>query len=106
MTQDEARELRAYFETKFGAIDKRFDAVDGRLDGIDGRLDGIDGRLDGIDGRLDAMDVTMEREFGAITEQFVEQRRYVEGAYDRLGTRMTVELEKMRGDMRVMTERA
>lgn len=96
MTQDETRELREFFETRFNALEARFDK----------RFDAVDRRFDGVDQRFDALDVRLEHEFGAITEHFVEQRRYIEEVYERLGTRMTIEFEKMRGDVRVITERA
>ena len=94
MTQDEMKELRDYFDAKFGAVDRRFD-------GVDKRLDSMDRRFDGVDQRFDRIEATMEHEFGGVTTQFVELRGYIEDVYERTNTRMDVQFDTLRAELKM-----
>ena len=93
MTREEFREIREYFDGKFEAMEKRFEAVDRRFDAVDQRFDAVDRRFYALDERL-------ENEFKAITEHFVEQRKYIEAGHERLETRLTREIASLRDDMK------
>lgn len=88
MTQSEMKELRDYLDGKFDAVDSRFEAMDTRFDGVDRRFDRVE--------------ATMEQEFGAITMQFVELRGYIDDAYERTNTRMDVQFDALRADLRII----
>lgn len=90
MTREEFKEIRDYFDGKFESMEKRFD----------GKFDEVDQRFDAVDQRFDALDERLEGEFKAITEHFVEQRKYIEAGHERLESRIMLEIASLRSDMK------
>ena len=54
----------------------------------------------GLSERVDRIEQKLEKQFSEVQEHFVEQRQYIEFAYDQLGKRMTAGFSRL--DRRVV----
>jgi chromosome segregation ATPase len=88
--------LERKLDTLSASVDERFDAVNRRFDAVDRRFEAIDRRFEALDERL-------EREFQAISDQFVEQRKYTEFAFERLQAHIDTRLEGLERTLGVHT---
>ncbi|MDQ3421550.1 MAG: hypothetical protein M3541_22735 [Acidobacteriota bacterium] len=89
-------ELGQSINVRFGKVDARFDAVDARFDAVDARFDAVDARVDTVSARFDAVDArvdTVSARFDAVDAQF-----------DQVKSQLRVEIEAVRGDVRLVAE--
>src|SRR5262245_41062288 len=95
------RETQTPLEQLSASVDRRFDAVDQRFEAVDRRFDAVDQRFEAVDRRFDAVD----RRFDALDDAIVEQRQYMEFAFDTLKQDMMARFERIDQDMGVVNTR-
>ena len=76
-------------DERFRQVDERFQQMDERFQQMDERFKQMDERFQQVDQRFEKLEGNLEQRFRDVQEHFVEQRKYVEFAYERLDRRMT-----------------
>jgi archaellum component FlaC len=107
-------ELRVEVSQGFGAVNERLAGVNERLAGVDERLVGVDERLVGVDERLVGVDERLvgvderlagvDRRFVSVDEQFAALRQEVRQGDADTRSRLSVQIESLRDDIRIFAE--
>ncbi len=85
-----------FFEEQFSALKGHIDA---RMDGLEKRMDGLEKRMDGLEKRMDSL----EKKMDGLGERMdgIEKRM---DSTEKLLQQVWIEVEAIRGDMRLVAE--